>query len=59
MVGCQSIDMTPQNAAQVRVIAASPDAGSMDFYAGGTALAYSVDFGAASTYVPLPPGMCD
>ncbi len=56
MLGCQSIDMTPQNAAQIRVIAASPDAGSMDFYAGGAALAYSVDFGAASTYVPLPAG---
>ena len=56
MVGCQSIDMTPQNVAQVRVIAASPDAGSMDFYAGGAALAYGVDFGAASTYVPLTPG---
>jgi hypothetical protein len=56
MVGCQSIDMAPENAAQVRVIAASPDAGSMDFYAGGTALAYSVEFGAASTYVPLLPG---
>jgi hypothetical protein len=56
MVGCQSIDMSPENAAQVRVIAASPDAGSMDFYAGGAALAYGVDFGAASTYVPLPSG---
>lgn len=56
MVGCQSIDMAPENVAHVRVIAASPDAGSMDFYAGGTALAYGVDFGAASTYVPLPAG---
>lgn len=56
MVGCQSIDMSPENAAQVRVIAASPDAGSMDFYAGGAALAYGVDFGAASTYVTLPAG---
>lgn len=56
MLGCQGIDMSPENVAQVRVIAASPDAGSMDFYAGGTALAYSVDFGSASTYVPLPAG---
>jgi len=56
MVGCQSIDMTPENVAQVRVIAASPDTGSVDFYAGGTALAYSMDFGSASTYVPLAPG---
>jgi hypothetical protein len=56
MVGCQSIEMSPENVAQVRVIAASPDASSMDFYAGGTVLAYGVDFGAASTYVPLAPG---
>lgn len=56
MLGCQGIDMSPESVAQVRVIAASPDAGSMDFYAGGTALAYSVDFGSASTYVPLPAG---
>ena len=56
MLGCQSIDINPEGVAQVRVIAASPDAGSMDFYAGGSALAYSVDFGAASTYVPLTPG---
>ncbi len=56
LAGCQSIDMTPENVAQVRVIAASPDAGSMDFYAGGTALAYGVDFGSASSYMPLAPG---
>lgn len=56
MVGCQSMEMGPENMAQVRVIAASPDVASMDFYAGGSALAYGVDFGAASTYVPLAPG---
>src|SRR5579875_3089254 len=56
LAGCQSIDMTPQNVAQVRVIAASPDAGSMDFYAGNTALAYGVDFGSASSYMPLAAG---
>jgi hypothetical protein len=56
LTGCQGLDMNPANMAQVRVIAASPDAGSMDFYAGQTALAYSVDFGTASTYVPLAAG---
>lgn len=56
LAGCQSIDMSPESVAQVRVIAASPDAGSLDFYAGATALAYGVDFGSASTYVPLTPG---
>ncbi|HVG28055.1 MAG TPA: DUF4397 domain-containing protein [Acidobacteriaceae bacterium] len=43
-------------AAQLRVIAASPDAPKMDFYAGGSALAYGLDFGTASSYVPLTPG---
>lgn len=56
LAGCQSLGVSPENMAQVRVIAASPDTGSMDFYAGQTALAYSVDFGTASTYVPLAPG---
>lgn len=56
LVGCQGIDMSPDAVAQVRVIAASPDAGTMDFYAGGTALAYSMDFGSASSYMPLTPG---
>lgn len=56
LVGCQGLDMNPGSMAQVRVIAASPDTGSMDFYAGQTALAYSVDFGTASTYVPLAAG---
>jgi hypothetical protein len=54
--GCQSMNMSPASMVQVRVIAASPDAGSMDFYAGQTALAYGVDFGTASTYVPLSAG---
>lgn len=56
LVGCQSLEINPGSMAQVRVIAASPDAGSMDFYAGQTALAYSVDFGTASTYMPLAAG---
>ena len=56
LAGCQSLDMNPANMAEMRVIAASPDAGSMDFYAGQTALAYSVDFGTASSYVPLAAG---
>lgn len=55
-LGCQNLDVAPAGVAQVRVIAASPDAGSMDFYAGGNALAYGVDFGTASTYVPLSAG---
>jgi hypothetical protein len=54
--GCQSLDVSPENMAQVRVIAASPDSPQMDFYLGGNALAYGVDFGSVSSYVPLAPG---
>ena len=53
LAGCQSLEMTPENVAQVRVIAASPDVPAMDFYAGSSALAYGVEFGSASSYVPL------
>lgn len=56
LVGCQSLEMTPENVAHVRVIAASPDSPAMDFYAGASALAYGVEFGSATSYVPLTPG---
>lgn len=48
--------MDTANVAQVRVIAASPDSPQMDFYLGGNALAYGVDFGSMSSYVPQMPG---
>lgn len=56
LAGCQSLEMSPDNVAHVRVIAASPDIPAMDFYAGGEALAYGVEFGSASSYVPLLAG---
>jgi hypothetical protein len=56
LAGCQSMETSAVNSAQVRVIAASPDTASMDFYAGSSALAYGVEFGAASSYVSLPAG---
>jgi hypothetical protein len=56
LAGCQSMDMSSGNVAQLRVIAASPDSPQMDFYVGGNALAYGVDFGSVSSYVPLAPG---
>jgi hypothetical protein len=54
--GCQSLGVDPGSLAQVRVIAASPDSPQMDFYLGGNALAYGVDFGSVSSYVPVSPG---
>jgi hypothetical protein len=48
--------MSSADVAQIRVIAASPDSPQMDFYLGSTALAYGVDFGSMSSYVPLTPG---
>lgn len=56
LAGCQSMDMSSGSVAQLRVIAASPDSPQMDFYVGGNALAYGVDFGSVSSYVPLAPG---
>jgi hypothetical protein len=53
MAGCQSIDM---NTAQLRVIDASPDAGALDSYQNGTGLAYNLQFGAMTSYVPMTPG---
>ena len=53
LVGCQSIDM---NTAQLRVIDASPDAGALDSYQNGTGLAYNLQFGAMTSYVPMTPG---
>lgn len=50
------MDMETGNAAQLRVIAASPDSPQMDFYVSGNALAYGVDFGSVSSYVPLATG---
>ena len=56
LAGCQSMETGSATAAQVRVVAASPDTAGMDFYAGGSALAYGMEFGAASSYVSLPAG---
>lgn len=56
IAGCQSMETSPGTTAQLRVIAASPDAPGMDFYARGKALAYGMDFGSASSYVPLTAG---
>lgn len=54
--GCQSIDMSAANTAELRVIDASPDAPGIDAYQNGSALAYNLGFGAMTSYVPMTPG---
>jgi hypothetical protein len=56
LTGCQSIELTANNAAQLRVIDAAPDAGGIDSYQNSGALAYNLAFGMVTTYVPMQPG---
>jgi hypothetical protein len=51
--GCQGITMT---SAQVRIIDASPDAGTLDAYQNTSALAYNLSFGTVTSYIPMAPG---
>lgn len=51
--GCQGISI---NSAQLRVIDASPDAGTIDSYQNNSALAYNLGFGTMTTYIPMAPG---
>ncbi len=55
LTGCQSITINASNLAQLRVVDASIDAGGIDIYQNGVALAYNVGFGSASSYVPVQP----
>jgi hypothetical protein len=48
--------MGSSNAANLRVIDASPDAGAIDVSTGGTGLAYNLELGTITSYVPLMPG---
>src|ERR1700759_3035361 len=54
--GCQGIGLTGGSAAQVRVIDASPDAGSLDSYGNGSGLAYNLGFGTVTSYMSVPTG---
>ena len=56
LTGCQAIDNSAP-VAQVRVIAASPDAPGLDIYQGSTALAYNLGFGTVTSYIQLAPGI--
>jgi hypothetical protein len=54
--GCQGINVDATNAAQVRVITASPNAPAQDIYQNNVALAYNLGFGTVTSYMPLPAG---
>lgn len=55
--GCQGMTVTGfRDAAQVRVIQASPDTPAVDLYLGENALAYNLAFASHTTYVPVLQG---
>ena len=55
--GCQGMTVTGiREAAQVRVIQASPDTPAVDLYLGENALAYNLAFASRTTYVPVTQG---
>ena len=55
LTGCQAIVSSPPEA-HVRVINATPDAPRIDLYQDSNALAYNLDFGTVTSYIPLAPG---
>ncbi len=55
LTGCQAMISNPSTA-QVRVVDASPDAPGMDIYQGSEGLAYNLQFGAVTSYIPTAPG---
>lgn len=56
LTGCQSLGLGANGSAELRVIDASPDAGSLDSYENHAGLAYNLGFGMVTTYVPMQPG---
>jgi hypothetical protein len=54
--GCQAI-VSSAPEAQVRVIHATPDTPGLDIYQGPNALAFNLDFGSVTSYIPLTPGV--
>jgi Domain of unknown function (DUF4397) len=55
LTGCQAISSAPQS--QLRIIAASADTPGFDLYRGSAAVAFNLDFGTVTSYVPLTPGL--
>jgi hypothetical protein len=54
--GCQNIQTTATDSADIRFIDASPDAPGLDIYQNTTAVAYNLGFGTITSYVPLSQG---
>lgn len=54
--GCGVNGSTSVNAAQLRVIDATPDAGGIDIYAGSNVLTYNLGYGTITSYIPMNPG---
>jgi hypothetical protein len=55
LTGCQAISSAPQS--QLRIIAASADTPDFDLYRGPAAVAFNLDFGTVTSYIPLTPGI--
>jgi hypothetical protein len=55
LIGCQSLS-SANSFARVRVIDLSPDAPALDVYQGNNAVAYNLNFGTVTSYVPVAPG---
>lgn len=55
LTGCQAIVSSP-SLSQVRVVAASPDTPGIDIYQGSDGVAYNLNFGTITSYVPIAPG---
>jgi hypothetical protein len=55
LTGCQAI-LSPAPEAHVRIINVTPDAPRLDLYQDANALAFNLDFGTVTSYIPLTPG---
>ncbi len=55
LTGCQAI-VSPAPEAHVRIINVTPDAPRLDLYQDSNALAFNLDFGTVTSYIPLTPG---
>jgi hypothetical protein len=55
LTGCQAI-VSPAPEAHVRIINVTPDAPRLDLYQDSNGLAFNLDFGTVTSYIPLTPG---
>jgi hypothetical protein len=55
LTGCQAI-VSSAPEAHVRIVNATPDAPRLDLYQDSNALAFNLDFGTVTSYIPVSPG---